>query len=335
MKTILVTGATGFIGSHTLRYLQQQPAVRLIAACRDRARLDPDFSGEVREGDLRDESYLTGLLDGVDVVVDAMGWSSLWGHARESDELFYRPTLALIDRYLRSDAGRFVNISTTSAASPQRSADAMSPGIPRAFWPHQCNLIRIENALRERATADKSVVNLRMGLFAGEHYGLGLLPILLPRLKTHLVPWVNGGKTAMPLADGRDYGQAMGLAALNDSLQGYSAFNIVGPDVPSAREVILFLHREFGYPKPHFGVPFRAAYAFAWLMEKLDPLVPWEPLIVRSIVHLLEETGADNERAAAILGYRPQHDWRDAVRLQIAEMAQRQTRPMRMANAVC
>ena len=36
MKTILVTGATGFIGSHTLRYLQQQPAVRLIAACRAR-----------------------------------------------------------------------------------------------------------------------------------------------------------------------------------------------------------------------------------------------------------------------------------------------------------
>ena len=46
----------------------------------------------------------------------------------------------------------------------------------------------------------------------------------------------------------------------------------------------------------------------AWLMEQLDPLVPWEPLIVRSIVHLLEETGATNEQATAIFGYRPQHD---------------------------
>ena len=69
-------------------------------------------------------------------------------------------------------------------------------------------------------------------------------------------------------------------------------------------------------------------------MEKLDPIVPWEPLIVRSIVHLLEETSATNDRATVILGCQPQHDWRDAVRLQVAEMARRQTRAMSMAKAV-
>jgi len=31
---------------------------------------------------------------------------------------------------------------------------------------------------------------------------------------------------------------------------------VVGPEVPTVREVITFLHDEYGLPKPHFGVPF-------------------------------------------------------------------------------
>jgi hypothetical protein len=33
------------------------------------------------------------------------------------------------------------------------------------------------------------VVIVHAGIFTGQNYGLGLLPILLPRLKTHLVPF--------------------------------------------------------------------------------------------------------------------------------------------------
>lgn len=334
MKTILVTGANGFIGSHTLNYLSRQPGIRLIAACRNKKRLPAGFKGEVRVGDLRDGHYLAELLKEVDVLVNAMSWTSLWGHRKQSEELFYKPTMRLLEQYLKSNTSRYVQISTTSAATPHRSEDALSEGIPRAYWPHLCNVIKLENFLREHASRDKTMINMRLGLFAGEYYGLGLIPILLPRLKTHLVPWVGGGKTAMPVADGRDYGQAMGLAAMNETLHGYQSFNVVGKDIPTVREVIEFIHQEFGYPKPHFGVPFAGAFAFAWLMEKIDPIVPWEPLIVRSIVHLLRETRASNERATTMLGYQPQYDWKEAIRLQVAEMAQRQFRPMRMAKAI-
>ncbi len=336
MKKVLVVGATGFVGSHTLRWLRERDGVDVIAACRDRKKLPADFSGEVREGDLRDAAYLATLLEGVDVVVDAMAWSSLYGHAEESERLFLRPAMALVDAFFASDAERFVNISSTSAAVPGDAQDALSPGVEHAFWPHLSNVVRVENALRQKVAqaTGKTVVNLRLGIFVGEHYSLGVLPILLPRLKTHLVPWVAGGRTELPLTDGRDLGQAMGRAALQPGLEGYESFNIVGPEVPTVREVIEFLHHEFGYPRPHFGVPFALAYPFAWLMEKLDRIVPWEPLIVRSIVHLLENTGATNHKASARLGYSPQHHWEAAVRLQIAEMEHRQTRPMSMVKPV-
>ncbi|HED34637.1 MAG TPA: NAD(P)-dependent oxidoreductase [Gammaproteobacteria bacterium] len=340
MKTILVTGANGFIGSHTINWLTQRAAqnseLNIIAACRDRAKLAPGFEGEVREGDLRDKAYLHTLLNGVDGVVNCMAWSSLWGHKPLSDRLYFQPVQQLIEQFFSSEASRFVNVSSSSAASPEHSQDASSPGIPHPFWPHMCNVINIENLLRQRQQqqTDKTIVNMRLGIFAGESYGLGLLPVLIPRLKTHLVPWVAGGYTDLPIVDGRDLGQSLGLAALTADLHGYQAFNITGPQVPTVREVILFLNKEYGYPRPHFSVPFSVAYPFAWLMEKFDVIVPWEPLIVRSIVHLLEETGSNNLHAEKLLGYRPVHDWRDAIRVQVAEMNKKQTRPMSMARPV-
>ena len=334
MKTILITGANGFIGSHTLSFLAKQDGIRLIAACRDAKKLPMDFNGETRVGDLRDKDYLASLLNDVDVLVHAMAWSSLWGNKKRSKALFLEPSMNLIEAFKRSNANQFVNVSTTAAASPDNSVDPMSEGIPRKFWPHLVNAIKIENTLRVLASKDKQVINMRLGLFAGERYALGLLPILLPRLKTHLVPWVQGGKTRLGITDGRDLGQAVGLATLKEGLNNFEVFNIVGKEMPTAREVILFLNKEYGYPKPHFSVPFFIAYPFAWLMEKIDPIVPWEPLIVRSIVHLLEDTHVTNDKATELLAYHPKHHWQEAIRSQIAEMDQYQTKAMSMAKPV-
>ncbi len=190
----------------------------------------------------------------------------------------------------------------------------------------------IEERLRESSGAGFRVVNLRLGLFAGRRYGLGLLPILVPRLKTHLVPWVAGGRTGMPILDGRDIGEAFALAATAEGLEAFEGINIVGPEVPSVREVLTWLQQEYGLPTPHFGVSFGLAYRFAGLMEWLDPMLPWEPLVTRSIVHLLEETGADNAKARALLGYAPRYGWREAIRLQMQEMQKQQGRPMPMAR---
>lgn len=332
--SVLITGANGFTGSHVLEALQHMQGVKMIAACRNPKQLPPGFKGEIRAGDLRDEAYVGSLVRGVDVVCHAAAWSSLWGHARESKQLFLEPTLALIKAARAAGVKRFINTSTTSAASPDASADAMSRGIPRSLWPHLCNVITIENVLRDQASVDFQVVNLRLGIFAGQRYALGVLPILVPRLKTHLVPWVAGGKTSLPVIDGRDIGQAFALAATAPATADYESFNIVGPEVPTVREVIQFLHEEFDLPAPHFGVPFFMAYPFAWLMEKLDPLVPWEPLITRSIIHLLEEVNANNDKAQRLLGYVPHYSWRDAIRLQMAEMAERQTKPMAMTKPI-
>jgi nucleoside-diphosphate-sugar epimerase len=308
--------------------------IEVIAACRDKRKLLPGFSGEVREGDLRDAGFRQTAVQDVDTVCNALAWTSMWGNAEHSRRLLLEPNLALIDAARAAGVKRYINTSTTSAAAPEHSSDPQSQGILRPLWPHLCNVIRIEDALRDAASADFQVVNLRLGIFAGRRYAIGLLPILAPRLKTHLVPWVAGGRTSLPIIDGRDIGQAFARAVEAEGLSAFEGFNIVGPTVPTVREVITFLHEEYGLPMPHFGVPFAIAYPFGWLMEKLDPIVPWEPLVTRSIIHLMEETAADNAKAERLLGYRPAHPWREAIRTQMQEMSVRQTRPMSMARPI-
>ncbi len=149
-------------------------------------------------------------------------------------------------------------------------------------------------------------------------------PFYCRGLRTHLVPWVKSGKTSMPLIAGQDVGLACSLAATAENLSGYEAFNFVGPEMPTVRQVITFIHEEYGYPKPHFSVPFFMAYPFAWLMEKIDPIVPWQPLVTRSIIHLLEEVNVNNDKARERLGYVPTINWQQAIREQVNEMDSRQ-----------
>lgn len=331
MTKVLITGASGFVGSHVLEASQVFPDIEWIAACRDQSRLPDKFTGVVRRGDLCDESYCREALHGIDVVVHAAAWTSLWGNRGKSDRLFYHPSLRFLETAVSSGVTRFVFVSTTSAAHPGDPVNPCRQGIQPDFWPHLSNVVQIENRMRELASDAITMVTLRCGLFAGERYNLGLLPILLPRLKTHLVPWINSGKTSMPIVAGKDLGQALVLAATVTDLSGYESFQIVGPEVPTVRQVIEFLHERFAFPEPHFSVPFPLGYAFAWLMEKLDPFVPWEPLVVRSIIHLLEETSPDNQVASQRLGYQPRVHWTTAIEAQLREMELRQKAPMKMA----
>jgi len=184
-------------------------------------------------------------------------------------------------------------------------------------------------ALAERGA---SMVALRLGHFVAERYGLGMLPILLPRLRSHLMPWVAKGRTTLPLIAGRDVGRAMALAAVRKGLDGYTAVDAVGKERPTAREVFRFLHEACGYPLPHFGVSFPVAYGFARLMETVSRVTPWDPFITCSVVLLLEEIAADSDDARRLLGYEPQVHWKDAIRAQLAGMRRNRVTGLPMAR---
>jgi nucleoside-diphosphate-sugar epimerase len=91
---VLITGAIGFVENHCVEALAKHQDVTTISACRDPSGLPTGFTVETRVGDLRDSVYLDKLMNGIDTVVHAAAWTSLWDHRNQSDALFLMPSLA-------------------------------------------------------------------------------------------------------------------------------------------------------------------------------------------------------------------------------------------------
>ncbi len=326
MKKILVTGATGFLGSHILSTLSQMPEVEVVAACRSPQKLANTFTGEVRAGDLLDPNYRQSVMKGIDVVCNTGSWGSFWGHKALERRYFFEPTCDLLDQAIQQGVKRFIQTSTVVLGPVAR--DRQAPPVDdfslarqyTGFWPHVDFLMDLDRLMRQKAGPDTQMITMRLGHFIGAGNTNGLLPMLLPRLKTHLVPWLAGGHLRMPLVSGEDMGRAFTLAALAEDMADYESFNICGPEFPTMREFFHFLTKETGLPTPHYSVPYPAAYAFGWLMEKLNFLLPGDPFLMRSIVFVSENWLPSTTYAQKKLGFTPQKDWREAVREQVIEL---------------
>ena len=114
-KAVLVTGASGFIGSHLVRRcLRDGYRVKALAR-RGNSRIAALRSSgvEVVEGDVRDASAVDAAVCGCDLVIHAAALTSDWGPKQEFIDINVGGTRNVCDSALRHGVGRLVNISTS------------------------------------------------------------------------------------------------------------------------------------------------------------------------------------------------------------------------------
>ena len=149
MKTILVTGATGKVGSHFVpRLLQRENNVRLLVRRAEQAEAFRKLGAEVIVGDLSQEDRLASAVAGVQTVVH------LAAFFRGTDQERIRTTnedgaLALANASLSAGVERFVFTSTSNVYGPDQSRPAREDDPLRGTATYPQSKIAAEQALLE------------------------------------------------------------------------------------------------------------------------------------------------------------------------------------------
>ncbi len=113
--TNLVTGANGFVGSHSVRALlsRGEKVKALVRKGSDASRLGDIRGFDIVEGDLRDPESCRKALKGVDRVFHCAAKVSDWGRAVDFRESTVHGTANILAAAREAGVCRFVHVSTT------------------------------------------------------------------------------------------------------------------------------------------------------------------------------------------------------------------------------
>ncbi len=314
-ETVLITGATGFLGGHVARAFLAEGA-RVIAAGR-RAEAMP-AGAEPLIGDLRS---LAAADVTADVVVHCAALSSPWGRWRDFREANIEGTAHAFEAARRAGARRFVHISSPSVyATACDRTDIVEDEVDQnnALNGYIRSKIAAERLLREAAATKGSAVPEVVILRPRGLIGAGD-PSLVPRLlQAHArigIPLFRGGANRVDLTAVRNVALAVRLAAVVPQAAG-ETFNITNGEPRPFRELAERLLRALGLPERFRALPTRSAYVAAGALEAVCRVLPGrpEPPLTRyTVTTLAYEQTLDITRARRILGYEPEVDIDEAL----------------------
>lgn len=232
---ILLTGATGNVGSAVLRRLTAN-GERVRCLVRDPRRLgDERVRVQIALGDLSDPSSFRNALRGVDTVVHLA--AAIRDQPRASiEELNAIATLRLVRAAERARATRFVFFSAIGASL------------------HECSRFFRAKALAERAVAESSLASITFApsiVYSPADPWLTLLKRMswLPAL-----PISGSGRARYQPIWSSDAADCV-VAALDRDLDGHSRFELAGPETLSYDGIARVALHSFGRRRRLLHVP--------------------------------------------------------------------------------
>jgi len=311
----LVTGASGFIGSHLVRALKKNGwAVRAFVHKTPLAGIPGVASVS---GDILDEAELEAAMAGVDVVFHlaaAVGSAVTDPHAFR--EVNVNGTEAVLASARRAGVGRVVHFSSIGVLGAVRAGDTADeeyPPAPRTLYDR--TKLAAETAVRQAVAEGLDGVVIRPGWVygPGDRRTFKFIRAVCRR-KFALIAGAQGRQTPVYIDDLI----AGTLLAAEKGRRG-AVYHLAGDEILTAEEMTQVVAAACGVAGPRLRLPKWLARVAAFCLEKASRLLKMEtPLNRGKLAFFLDPKAMSSARAKKELGFAPAIDFRTGVALAIA-----------------
>ena len=304
---VLVTGATGFIGQHVVRWLiAENIAVRALIRRDTGASALHERGVEIAHGDLQDPQTLHGIATGMDAVVHTAG---LVGSGRGSNQEYMATnvegTRAILAEAKRADVGRFVHISTVGVyglGALQRDVQETQPLKPAGSAYVKSKAISEELVLASGLPA--VILRPYWVTGGGDRF---LIPQVGSLLRANRFTFIGNGQQQWSIGAVENFGDAVAICAVHPKAPG----NIyhVNDGVAPLREIVAIIAEALGLPQPARQTALVTTLLKNYLLYHSAPRYT-----VDLLFGLWKNATFSTDKIRQDLGWKPRIPWQGSLR---------------------
>ncbi|NIM17511.1 MAG: NAD-dependent epimerase/dehydratase family protein [Candidatus Aminicenantes bacterium] len=310
----LVTGSTGFIGSHLVESLiKKKYKVYCLIRKESDLRWIENLEVELISGSYWDKESLCHAVKGMDyvfhvgAVITAFEWETYY-------KVNVEGTINLLEACAEVNPGlkKFVFVSSISAAGPAKDKRPLKESDPC----HPVSLYGKSKCLAEEAAArffdQLPIVIIRptnvFGIRQKQLY------TTLKLAKKRIIPLLGNGDKQTSICFVQDVVKALILAAENEKVRGKTFF-VANPGPYSWREILKFITTALGLPFI-IKIPHQALMIIAFVCEMIAKLAGGRPLITRKTIRSTRENYwlHDISSIRRELGFSPEVPFEEGMR---------------------
>ena len=332
----LVTGATGFLGSHVADGLiERGDSVRaLVRPTSDSSYLE-SRDAELVVGDITEPDSLAAAFAGVEVVYHAAANVSDWGPWSDFKRITVEGTRNVLRAAANAGVKRFLHISSDAVYRFDDLARGVdeSTRLETRFGPldyyrrAKTAAEKIARRAHERGRVPVTIV--RPALILGER-DAAMLPALVVFLKSSTAAYMGHGRNQLPCVYAGDVADLCIRAATTAEALG-ETYNAVNEEHVTQRDLLGAAAEMTGVDAPRRSIPLRVLYTIAAGMEAAARLRGWShhPDLTRFAVNVIGlDYIEDNSKARTELGWRAEVGMREAVRRSVEWTRERKREPV-------
>lgn len=309
-KTVLVTGATGFLGEYLVKRLVKKYRVLALGRNREKGEKLTAHGALFCQVDFTDRQSVVPYFQGVDYVIHAGALSTVWGKWQDFYQTNVEGTELVAKLCLENSVQRLVYLSSPSIYTGKEDQyhirEDQAPRKNDLNYYIRSKLLA-EHVIHKWNKRGLETVILRpRGLI-----GIGdtsLVPRLLRANKKPGIPLFRNGRNLVDITSVENVALACELAMKAPGASG-KVFNITNGEPMAFRQILEQFLEAIGESPHYLRLPFGAVYAVAegleWLYRTFR--LPGEPPLTRYTVCTLGYAQTmDISQAREILGYQPE-----------------------------